>query len=232
MKGYAVSDTAKKGSLIYVLFCVCVLTGAAAVGCVLFWKFNYDGGLAWRDDPGRQFAWHPILLTLAIVLSGLGGTLYRVLTISRAVTKSIHWVLMLLSIVCGGIGLWAVLDSHNLASPPIPNFFSLHSWLGLMTLCVLGLQFVMGTTMFILPCCSSSKKAAYLPLHKYFGIATLVGATAAAVIGLTEEALFSLPNYTDMPEKGLVINAVGICLAVFTSSVIFINTYRGFKVFN
>ena len=35
-------------------------------------------GLAWRDDPGRQFAWHPILLTLAIVLSKykLSGTPY------------------------------------------------------------------------------------------------------------------------------------------------------------
>ena len=26
-------------------------------------------GVAWREDPGKQFAWHPILLTLAIVLS-------------------------------------------------------------------------------------------------------------------------------------------------------------------
>ncbi|XP_023338471.1 transmembrane ascorbate ferrireductase 1 [Eurytemora carolleeae] len=182
MKGYAVSSETKKGCLLYLVFCGCILAGLGAMTCVLYWKLGFDGGVAWRDNPAKQFAWHPILLTLSIVLSGIGGTLYKVLNISKPITKSIHAILMILAAASGAIGLWAVIDSHNFASPPIPNFFSLHSWVGISVLAVLGLQLLFGLIILLFPI-PSSKKAGFMPLHKYFGILVFVGSVAAAIIG-------------------------------------------------
>jgi hypothetical protein len=55
-------------------------------------------------------------------------------------------------------------------------------------------------------------------------------ATAAALIGITEEALFSLSSsYPSLPGKGVLLNCLGMFLSVFTITVMFIATKAGFK---
>lgn len=48
--------------------------------------------------------------------------------------KLIHASLMLLTIALVVISLVAVFDSHNLNLKPIPNMYSLHSWIGLTSI--------------------------------------------------------------------------------------------------
>lgn len=59
---------------------------------------------------------------------------YRALrTIRKKTLKLIHAAIHVVVIVLIIIAFIAALDSHNLAATPIPNFYTLHSWLGLIT---------------------------------------------------------------------------------------------------
>jgi len=63
---------------------------------------------------------------------------------TRPERKVVHWACHSLAVVCVAAGLSAVWRSHNLARPPMSNLYSPHSFLGMATVCLLGLQVCMG----------------------------------------------------------------------------------------
>jgi len=54
--------------------------------------------------------------------------------------KIVHGVLLALALVFSAVGLKAVFDNHNLSATPHANLFTLHSWIGLVTVVVIGIQ--------------------------------------------------------------------------------------------
>jgi cytochrome b-561 len=52
--------------------------------------------------------------------------------------KFVHMTLHLIAIVLGIVGLCAVFKFHNMKN--IADFYSLHSWIGISTFCLFGLQ--------------------------------------------------------------------------------------------
>uniref|UniRef100_A0A182J656 Uncharacterized protein n=1 Tax=Anopheles atroparvus TaxID=41427 RepID=A0A182J656_ANOAO len=192
-----------------------ILLIAASV-LTIFWTIYYRKGFN-MDDPKLQFNLHPVLMIGGyITLSGFSILLYRICRCcSHLIVKLCHTFFHACSIPCIVIGFMAVWDSHN--QQQIPNFYSLHSWLGLITMGLFALQFVLGFFSFlILLCCENATykfRSTMVPIHASFGVATFMLAVATAVTGLTQKAHFELgENYSQTIEEGIIMNSIGVIL--------------------
>ncbi len=89
---------------------------------------------------------------------------YRVFRdVKKLRVKILHGSLLALSLIFASIGLKAVFDNHNLAAPPKPNLYSLHSWVGLTAVVFFGMQWVCGFVTFLFPKLSEEIRKAYMP---------------------------------------------------------------------
>lgn len=178
------------------------------VGLVLFWVTAYHSKdkvpFSWRTDPDLEWNLHPVLMILGFIyFMGQAMLMYRTCRCCRRIwSKLLHTIFHLLAAPCIALGFVATWDYHNLRTDndgnpnPIPNFYSLHSWMGLTTMGLFALQFIVGFFSFLLLlCCESataSFRAALVPIHSTFGITTFVMAVATSCTGLIEKAFFTL----------------------------------------
>ncbi|VDK54988.1 unnamed protein product [Anisakis simplex] len=114
------------------------LFGGAAVFLVAIWMGGYEDGFAWSDDPERQFHYHPTFMTMGLVfLYGEALLVYRVFRNERKrFSKLLHLTLHTMVLIFMIIALKAVWDSHDYHQKgdqldPLPNLYSLHSWIGI-----------------------------------------------------------------------------------------------------
>ena len=78
MPGYRISAKRGRGCQLPLLVILSVLSALAALISILFWRLHYDGGFSWSWEPAKQFSWHPLVMTTALVTMGLGSIMYRV----------------------------------------------------------------------------------------------------------------------------------------------------------
>lgn len=180
------------------------------------WMGSYHDGYGW--DIKTVFNYHPLFMTMGMIfLYGDAILVYRIFrNVTKLYVKILHGLIHIAVLVFASIALKAVFDSHNKADKPIPNLYSLHSWIGLLAVIAFGLQWVAGFTSFLFPKFNESIRRWYLPHHKvnkflmntfhfwpgflmkfflkYGGIVIFVMCCAAALMGITEKAFFSLPN--------------------------------------
>nr|XP_032514184.1 cytochrome b reductase 1 isoform X4 [Danaus plexippus plexippus] len=170
-------------------------------GLTIFWTFFYREGYGWADDiPEKQFNLHPTLMVAGFVtFSGFSVLLYRICRCFRRIyVKLLHAIFHALAFPCIVIGFLAVLDFHN--KKGINNFYSLHSWIGLVAMGLFGIQYAVGFFSFLLLLIcnkgTANFRASLVPIHAAFGILTFVLGVCACLTGLTEKALFTLGNAT------------------------------------
>ncbi|XP_033639343.1 cytochrome b ascorbate-dependent protein 3-like [Asterias rubens] len=214
-----------------------VLASQVAVVTVLilagYWTGHFLGGFAW-DGSAQEFNLHPLLMILGLVFFyGDAILMYRIFRKeNKTVVKIIHVLMQSFALICGGIALKAVFRYHNNAG--IPNMYTLHSWIGLPTYIMFGLQYIGGFVSFLFPKLSERGRATMLPFHKYFGVALLGMVCATAISGINNKLFFALPNTSDTPYNSLpaqahVGNFLGIAIIVYCLIVGFLVTFDEFK---
>ncbi|XP_077417082.1 lysosomal membrane ascorbate-dependent ferrireductase CYB561A3 isoform X1 [Vanacampus margaritifer] len=207
----------------YIWYFLCLGLGLACVVCVCLWNSQWRGGFAW-DGTSLQFNWHPVLMvTGMLVLYGNGAVLYRVpLTWgeNKLPWKLLHAALMLLALILSVFGLCAVFDNHNAAN--IPNLYSLHSWIGLITAFLFATQWAAGMSVFLLPWSPGSLRALLKPQHVWMGGALMTLGIAACISGINEKLFFVLKGntngsqpYSQLPAEALLGNSLGVLIIVF-----------------
>lgn len=203
--------------------------GLACVVITGVWMGHYRGGYAW-DGTGNQFNVHPLCMVLGLVFLYADGILvYRVFrNNNKRSVKILHAVFHMMALAVSIIGMVAVFEFH--ASAKIPDMYSLHSWLGMLTFVLFFAQWLMGMSFFLFPGASAPLRSWYLSLHVFFGVALLVMSVASCLLGITEKLFFSiLPTYSHFAAEGVLANVLGLLLVGFGVLVIYIVTKEDFK---
>merc|ERR1712114_68547 len=90
------------------LFFICLAVveafGICAVILTVHWAINIKGGVAYVEDMGIPFNWHPILMTISLIfLYGNGALIYRIIPPRsdqhKLLLKIGHAVIMMLAFI-------------------------------------------------------------------------------------------------------------------------------------
>ncbi|GFZ21372.1 hypothetical protein Acr_29g0005340 [Actinidia rufa] len=191
--------------------------GVTTLSLLLVWLLHYREGINLdSDNASRVFNVHPFLMFFGFIFfAGEAAMAYKTVQAERKVQKFTHMLLNLIALVLGIVGIHAAFKYHNMIN--LKHMFSLHSWIGMGTLCFFILQWLFGFTMFMFPRSSnSSTRERGLLYHVCAGRALLYMAICAAETGLMEKA--STLKLMDSRESHLV-NSTGLTILLFGITV-------------
>eukprot|EP01035_Chromulina_nebulosa_P029680 gene29680-39361_t len=168
--------------LLFGLLAVSSAVVAVILTCVWMSSDYDDSYLGGVNTNELLFNWHPILMVTGLIFCNITSLLsYRILPLQKPYKKYIHAFLHTLGIVCVVLGVSAVFQGNNLLSKNsehtyYSNLFSMHSFLGLSALICYGINFLVGSSSFLLYSklgISEETKAQILPYHVFLGTFTL-----------------------------------------------------------
>jgi len=193
----------------------------------VYWVVIHDKGFAWQNDRGKMFNSHALLMLVGFIfLNGQAMLVYKSFQCCRRIyNKIVHTVIFVVSVSSITFGLLLGFQAQDMvgSSATAKHFYSLHSWIGLLTVGLFALQFVVGFISFLVLLCCEKGTARYranlLPTHRTFGLIIFSLAASACVTGILQTARFRLsgkdgkPDYKDLNEwPTLIINGVGACV--------------------
>ncbi|XP_058213002.1 probable transmembrane ascorbate ferrireductase 3 [Rhododendron vialii] len=194
------------------------LLGVLAILLVLLWLLHFREGIYYDSgNPDRVFNVHPFLMVFGFVFfAGEAIMAYKTVPAERTVQKFAHMVLHFIAIVLGIVGLCAAFKYHNMLS--VKHMTSLHSWIGMGTICLYILQWLFGFSVFWLPSASYSTRATAVPWHICGGRALLYMAIASALTGLMQKELLQQLGWNG---ELRLINFTGLAILLFGIAVDF-----------
>lgn len=223
----AATESAAMKAIFYLLLFLAEVLLFGTITLLIYWIFNYQGGVAWANDVKKMFNLHYILMVGGFIfLNGHAMLVYRSFTCCKKIyNKLLHTIFFVLSISAITIGIVAAFQAHNSKADP-KHFYSLHSWIGLGTMGLFALQFIVGFVSFLVLLCCDKATVTYrqrlVPIHTNFGLIIFSTAAAACVTGLMQTAkgrftgLGGAPNYPDLPEEAIFVNTIAIAIIALT----------------
>ncbi|XP_061373830.1 probable transmembrane ascorbate ferrireductase 3 [Gastrolobium bilobum] len=189
------------------------LFGFLAIILLLVWLLHYREGIEYdSEDALRVFNVHPFLMFCGFIfLAGQAILAYQTVPGDHQTQKMVHMTLHFIAIILGIVGICAVFKFHNMVN--LVNVYSLHSWIGIGTFCLFGLQWLFGLV-FMLQRSPQSRAAAVAPIwHISGGRALFYMAIAAALTGLMER--YTMLRLQPHQSESHLINFTGLAILLF-----------------
>lgn len=164
--------------------------GLLCVVLVLTWVIYFRNGLnLFSDDANKIFNAHPVIqISGFIFIFGEATLVYKTLDVPHKTKKLVHMVMQGIAFLFGLLGVWAAYKFHKVNG--VDNFYSLHSWLGILTLGLFFIQFLGGFISFWLQSVGPSTRAILLPWHVTGGLVIYFLAVVTATTGYLEKMTF------------------------------------------
>ncbi|GLJ54251.1 hypothetical protein SUGI_1163730 [Cryptomeria japonica] len=197
------------------------LLGLAVSVLVLVWCIYFRGGLAFEaTNKSLIFNIHPVLMLIGYIFVASEAILvYKVLPIPKFYQKVVHLSLHLIALVLGAVGIYAAFKYHNESG--IVNLYSWHSWLGLGTICLFAIQWLVGFFSFFFPGAPDSVRGSLLPWHVLFGLLVYLFAIAAAELGFLEKLTFlESSGLYKYGSEAMLVNFTALAVLIFAVFVI------------
>ncbi|XP_042053528.1 probable transmembrane ascorbate ferrireductase 4 [Salvia splendens] len=163
---------------------------------------------------------HPLLMVIGFILiSGEAILVYKWLPGSRNLKKLVHLCLQGVALACGIFGIWTKFQGQD---GIVANFYSLHSWMGIVCMFLFGAQWLFGFMSFWHRGEVRTTRLKVLPWHVFLGLYTYGLAVVTAETGLLEKLTFlqTLGNVSKRCPETAVVNGLGLSLALLSSVVI------------
>lgn len=152
--------------------------------CIVFSVF-----MTALSRPGSSlFSWHPFLMTLAFSLFMTEAILLfsphgsPIKQLPHKTKGRVHWILQSLCASCAVLGLAAI--SYNKYLNDKPHFTSWHGFLGLLTVCVTGLQSVGAVPLIYHSLAKGWSLAKLKRYHAASGLITYLLGSGSILLGL------------------------------------------------
>ncbi|CAN6727619.1 unnamed protein product [Malus baccata var. baccata] len=154
-----------------------------------------------------------------ILISGEAILIHRWLPGSRSLKKSVHLCLQGVALASGIVGIWTKFQGKK---GMVANFYSLHSWMGLICILLFGAQWLMGFLSFWHRGEVRAVRLRVLPWHIFLGLYTYGLAVATAETGLLEKLTFlqTKRNVSKHCTESMLVNSLGLGLALVSGIVI------------
>ncbi|KAK4758803.1 hypothetical protein SAY87_020104 [Trapa incisa] len=199
------------------------ISGLGVSFLVVSWALNFKSSFLPQSTSQEGLIYavlHPLLMVLGfIIISGEAILVHRWLPGSRNLKKSVHLSLQGVALASGVFGMWTKFHRND---GVLANFYSLHSWMGLICISLFGAQWLMGFMSFWHRGEVRSTRMNVLPWHIFLGLYTYGLAVATAETGLLEKLTFlqTTRNVSRRSLESMVVNGLGLGLALLGGIVI------------
>jgi cytochrome b-561 len=196
------------------------ILGIVGIVLVVVWTTYYRGGYALTG--GAVFNLHPLFMFAGFIFfSSQAVIAYKTVNGDKNYQKAVHLTLQGVAILLGVVGILAALKFHN--DSGIQNFYSLHSWFGIITIVFYLVQWILGFVAFWSQSVSQSQRSELLPWHIFLGLTAYVTALVTAELGLLEKLTFlqkSSPPLGLWSSEAMLVNSIGLAVFVFGAVVV------------
>ncbi|CAA6664778.1 unnamed protein product [Spirodela intermedia] len=164
------------------------LFALVAAVLLLVWTIRFGGGIALHSsNKERVLNVHPVVMFMGFIfVAGEAIMAFKIIRAPKKLQKLVHMALQLVALGLGSFGVYAAFKYHR--ESHIPDMTSLHSWLGMATICLVGLQWIFGFLLFWFPGAPRPARVAAAPLHACAGVALFLMTICTAETGLAQRA--------------------------------------------